>query len=284
MGMKVKKTKAGKPAILSFGGYTLDQEKFDKLLKEANAQERTTLKVLYNAVVKCINDLNANSSAISVKGWEKTKNSYEQYADQLWKKYFPEKLEEKEQIFPNVLAVVKHLKEQGWKIEKSKAYQDKKERLLVPRADGKFTLSDINNYIILARLQRTDGTSGIDNDRMIQERAQVELDKAKIELERSTRKNKLEAGLYVPRETFEQELTKRAARLTADAENYARSSVEKIIAIVGGDPTKGPALLEYQMDAIADWFNTYSADREFSVTPPAAGEILRDTEKAESDD
>ena len=276
MGMKVKIKKAGKPAILSFGGYTLDQEKFDKLLKEANAQERTTLKVLYNAVVKCINDLNANSSAISVKGWEKTKNSYEQYADQLWKKYFPVKPEEKEQTFSNVLAVVKHLKEQGWKIEKSSAYQDKKNRLLVPRADGKFTLSDINNYIILAKLQRTDGTSGTDNDRMVNERAQNELNKSKIELEILQRKNQREAGMYVPRESLNQELTKRAARLKSDAENYARSSVEKIIAIVAGDPTKGPALLEYQMDAIADWFNTYSADREFSVTPPTAA--MKDNE------
>lgn len=192
------------------------------------------------------------------------------------------KPEENELTFPNVLAVVKHLKEQGWKIEKSSAYADKKNRLLVPRADGKFTLSDVNNYIILAKLQRTDGTSGTDNDRMVNERAQNELKKSKIELEILQRKNEREAGLSVPRESLNQELTKRAARLKSDAENYARSSVEKIISIVSGDPTKGPALLEYQMDAIADWFNTYSADREFSV--PAAGEILRDIEKAESDD
>ena len=270
MGMKVKKHKAGKPATLSFGGYTLDQEKFDKLLKVSNAQEQTTLKVLYNAVVKTINEINAGSSRVTVKDWEKTRGAYEQYVGELSTKYFPAKPEEKEQIFPNVLAVVKHLKEQGWKIEKSTAYQDKKDRLLVPRPDGKFTLSDINNYIILAKLQRTDGTSGTDNDRMVQERAQNELNKSKIELEILERKNKREAGLYVPRESLNQELTKRAARLKSDAENYARSSVEKIIAIVGGDPTKGPALLEYQMDAIADWFNTYSADREFSVTPPAA--------------
>jgi hypothetical protein len=193
----------------------------------------------------------------------------------------PEKPEENELIFPNVLAVVKHLKEQGWKIEKSSAYQDKKNRLLVPRKDGKFTLSDINNYIILAKLQRTDGTSGTDNDRMVNERAQNELNKSKIELEILQRKNEREAGLYVPRESLNQELTKRAARLKSDAENYARSSVEKIIAVVGGDPTKGPALLEYQMDAIADWLNRYAADREFTV--PAMSPLQRNDDKDDDD-
>jgi hypothetical protein len=72
-------------------------------------------------------------------------------------------------------------------------------------------------------------------------------------------------GEYVPREAFEMDLTKRAIVFKQDAENFQRSNVEKIIAIVNGDPTKGPELLEFLLDGVAEWLNRYAEDREFIV-------------------
>jgi len=251
---------------IKFGNYKLDQEKFNQLIAKADRQEQTTLKVLYNAVVKSINILNENSSAISVKDWDTTKNAYEEYSGKLWKRYFEES---EPTSLDNVPAVVEYLTAAGWRIKKSAAYKHHKEGKLRPGDDGKYKISAVNKYAAV-NLKRLDGKGKDFLERLTEEKARVELEKEKAKLEQIQHKNKMAAGLFVPREAFEQELAKRAAVLKSDVENFIRGGAEKTIALVAGDPAKAPALIEHQLDAAADWLNRYSGDKEFKVPAPAA--------------
>jgi hypothetical protein len=170
--------------------------------------------------------------------------------------------------FSTVLAVVDYLKESKYKVAKSTVYNHKKEQELRPREDGLFYLSDVKKYAAHC-LSRIDGSSGSDADRMAAEKAQVELDKEKEKLKQIQHKNKLLDGAYVPREAFEQELAKRAIVFKSDIENFIRAGAEFLIALVGGDPAKAPALIEHQLDAAADWLDRYAGDKEFKVPVPA---------------
>lgn len=243
----------------------MDQEKFDKLIAAANKQEQITLKVLYNAVVKSVNLLNENSSAISVKDWETTKKAYEEYADKLSIKYF----QEQQETLPNILAVVDYLTAAGWRIKKSTAYKHHKEGKLRPEKDGTYKISVIGKYAVTF-LKTLDGKAKDSLEKLNEEKARVELEKEKEKLKQIQHKNKLAAGAYVPREAFEQELAKRAAMFKSDIENFIRAGSEKIIALVCGDPAKAPALIEYQLDAAAEWMNRYAGDKEFKVPASAA--------------
>lgn len=180
------------------------------------------------------------------------------------------------QTLANVLAVVDYLTRAGYKIKKSKAYKDQKEGLLRPEKDGTFAISTIDKYAVIAGLKRLDGKGKDSLDKIQEEKAQVELEKAKEQRDFLRHKNKVASGLYVPREAFERELVKRFIVFKSDLNNFALSSAEIIIATVGGDPAKAPALIEYMQDAFADFLDRYAADREFKVPSPTAESILQD--------
>jgi hypothetical protein len=192
---------------------------------------------------------------------------------------------EEKNTFANVLRVLDYLTGNNWKVSRALIYEHKKDKLLRPREDGLFHLADVKKYAANF-LHRIDGSGGSDSDRIANEKAQAELDKTKEQLERLRWKRKMEAGAFVPREAFEQELAKRAAVFKSDGENFIRAGAEKIIALVGGDPAKAPALIEYQLDAEADRLNRYSGDKEFKVPAPivaAAAAELQDTEDEEDE-
>jgi hypothetical protein len=267
--------------ILSYGGYTLEQDKFDKLIKAADKQEQTTLKVLYNAVVKCINDLNVNSTAVSVKDWEATKNSYKQYADKLWLKYFPAAAAAAEEESPklnDIKAVIKYLTDAGWRVKKSTAYNHHGKGLLRPAKDGKYTTTIADKYALVAGLKRIDGKKQDQLEKLNEDRQSAETRKTLAQAEHQELRTKILNNHYVPRESFERELAQRAMVFKTDDETFCRSKAPEIIALVGGDKEKIPDLVEFMLAASAKKLSRYSEDREFTVPAPAAADIQIENE------
>jgi hypothetical protein len=172
--------------------------------------------------------------------------------------------EKTHQTFANVLAVFEYLKKAGWKIGKSLVYEHRKSGMLRPSKDGLFHLADVERYIAIAQLENINNPTG-KLEKFAEEKARIELEREKEKLAYDKHKNKLARGMFVPREAFEQELAKRAAVIKSDGENFFRGGAEKTIAMVGGDPSRAPALIEYQLDAFADWLNRYAGDKEFKV-------------------
>jgi hypothetical protein len=242
----------------------MDETRLKKLLEIADEQDQVKLKVLYNAVIKGVNEYNKNASQIKLKNWKSAEKELDAYIDKLWARYI-----DNETIFPNLLAVIKHLKDNNWKISKSRAYQHHDEGKIKPQTNGTYRQGDVEKYTA-TYLKKADGKTVSGKLKEYQDRrSMAETRKMEAQAEHAEMKIKAAKGLYVPREAFEQELAKRATVFKSDVENFIRAGAEKIIALVGGDPAKAPALIEYQMDAAADWLNRYDSDKEFKVPVPA---------------
>lgn len=243
----------------------MDEAKLKNLLELADEADQVKLKVLYNAVIKGVNEYNKNSSQIKLKNWKSAEKELDAYIDVLWAKYI-----DHERTFPNLLSVIDYLKINKWKIAKSRAYEHHKEGKIKQQENGTFRLSDVEKYAATYLTMSNGKTAASVLEKYAAEKAQVELEKEKAKLEQIQHKNKMAAGLFVPRAAFEQELAKRAAVFKSDVENFIRGGAEKTIALVAGDPAKAPALIEHQLDAAADWLNRYSGDKEFKVPAPEA--------------
>ena len=259
---------------ISYGNYKLDQEKFEKLVALADQQEQITLKVLYNAVVNSINILNADSSAVNVKDWEVTKNSYEEYSGTLWKKYM-----DKAEALPalrSIQAVVEYAKTLGYKLKRATAYKHQKENRFRPDKDGLYPIAVIDKY--LATLRKLDGTTGAKLDRAQAGRAQWEEKKTQAQAEHWALRTKILAGEYVEKGEFERALAQRAAVFKNDLESFIRGQAAGIINLVGGTPDKTPDLIEFMLDRIAEWLNRYADEREFTVPALSPAALLAEDE------
>lgn len=279
MGKKKENKPVKQPVIITYGGYTLDQNKFNTLLEKANKQEGTTLKVLYNAVIKCVNDMNAGSTS-AVKSWEKTRSSYEQYANELWNKYFPSETASApaNPEYKSIQDVIRRVNEMGYKLAKS-AYNHAERGLLRPNELGIYTQDIIEKYIVQANLKKKDGSRREKQEKINSERQNAETRRINAQAEREEFKLQRERGLYVPKESFERELSYRAMVFKMDGEAFCRSEAGSIIELVGGDKDKIPDLQEFLLDRFHRWLSRYAADKEFIVPQPAIEEIPQDPEE-----
>lgn len=175
-----------------------------------------------------------------------------------------------ERTLCSVADVHKYLKKNNWKISKSQLYEHVEQKKLKRTDEGTFSVSSVDKYA-LKYLRRADGSKPSKVYAEIQERKyDADARQSIADAEFKEIKTKILKGEYVKKDAFEQELTKRAVVFKSDIENFIRGGAEKIIALVGGDPTKAPALIEYQMDAAADWMDRYASDKEFMVPAPAS--------------
>jgi hypothetical protein len=252
---------------------TMDETRLKKLLELADDQDQVKLKVLYNAVIKGVNEYNKNSAQAKLKNWKSAEKELDLYIDKLWSKYI-----DHERTFPNLLAVIDYLKNNNWNIGKSRVYEHKKEGKIKAQENGTFRLSDVEKYAATF-LKRTDGSTGSEADRLQVEKVQVDLDISKEKREQLQLKNKVMKGLFVPKDAFERELAQRAIVFKSDVEAFCRSKAAEIVNLVGGEKDRIPDLVEYMLGEAAAWLNRYAADREFIVPAAAPADIFEDPDK-----
>jgi hypothetical protein len=256
----------------------MDQEKLHKLLEIADKQDQLKMKVLHNAVVKCIEDYRKDPTTARLKSWNAAESALEQFIDDLWGKHF-----HVEETLPNLLAVTSYLSDKGWKVGKSTVYNHKRDGKIRARKDGKFLVIDVENYA-KANLEPRDGNTENSGaiDEMQLKKLRAETEKAAASARISTVKANVLQGLYVPREAFEQELAKRAAIFKNDIESFIRSQAMGMVHLVGGDAAKVPDLIEYMQDQAEGWLNRYAEEREFTI-PQAVGDNLNEDKEEEEE-
>lgn len=187
--------------------------------------------------------------------------------------------------FSNVADVHKYLKAQGWKISKTQLHHHV-DIEKIKRDDGKFLISSIDKYA-LKYLRRFDGSKPKKDLFEIQKRRYTaELRDTEAGAAMKEMKLSLLKGEFVPRNAFEQALAQRAMFLKSDIQNFIHSQAVKIIAVVGGNATKAPDLIEFMLDQLAEWMDRYTADQEFAVPVPvpATQSLLNGDEAAEESD
>ena len=167
---------------------------------------------------------------------------------------------------PNIAAVVDYLKAAGYLISKSSVYEHHKAGKLKGPAKGPFAAGDVDAYA-RACLKRDGGGDGdeLDLDDPAFQKSSGEGRRAIAQAEHWERRNKIAAGLYVEKALFEHNLAGRARIFRSDLENFARSEAGAIVALVGGDETKTPDLIEFQLAEFNKILGRYAANPELTV-------------------
>jgi hypothetical protein len=258
---------------------TMDQEKIKRLLDVAGSEDQIKLKVLHNAVVKCIKDYQAESTSARLNDWQKAEGALEAFIAELSAAH----LQDSSNTLPNVPAIVEYLDARGWKAGTSTIYKHQKEGKIRPQQDGTFRIADCDKYAA-TYLKHKDGTGSMKLDTLQQEKLQAEIAKTKAQAEHWEIKAKASSGAYVPKELFERELARRAAVFRNDLENFARSEADGIVAAVEGDPSKVPDLIEYLLGRVEEFLDRYSREREFTVPlPPVSDDEESDHDEDEDE-
>jgi hypothetical protein len=185
----------------------------------------------------------------------------------------------------NLHAVVKYLKDKGYKIEKSSVYNHQATGKIRPNKEGLYPIADVDKYAQV-HLRLADGTpsAGKVLDKAQKEKADAET-REKIARARhwELRTGTLE-GKFVPRELHENDLAGRAAIFRTDMENFFRTQLPAIVNIVSGDQSKVPEATSFCIDALEEQIARYLQKEEFKVDASAYQKIFEQADKDELDE
>ena len=237
----------------------MDQEKIKRLLDVADQQDQIKLKVLHNAVVKCIKDYQTDSTSARLNDWQKAEGALETFVVDLWGKHFQD-----EKSLSNILAVVDHLAANGWKVKKSSVYNHRKEGKIRPQADGSFRISDVERYAE-TYLKRKDGGESAKLDKLQERKLNAEISKTEAQAEHWRNRSKASSQAFIPKEEHDRDLARRAAVIRSDLETFARSEAAEIVSLVGGDAGKIPELVNWLLGRFDGFLAVYAEERAFTV-------------------
>jgi len=176
----------------------------------------------------------------------------------------PIKNENGERCFKNRNAVLGYLKDQGYKIQKSKLYKDSREGKLRIQGDGTVLFIDVDLYI-KAYLLAVKTADAAEAEKLQQEKISAETDVKKLRAKRLQFEIDKEQGKYIPKDQFDMELAARAAVLEAGIKHMFYSKVSEWIHVVGGDISKTNELLEEMITSLDEKMNDYASMDQFQV-------------------
>jgi hypothetical protein len=237
----------------------MDQEKIKRLLDVADQQDQIKLKVLHNAVIKCLKDYQADSTSAHLNDWQKAEGALEAFVVDLWGKHFQD-----EKTLSNILAVVDHLAAQGWKVKKSTVYNHRKEGKIRPQQDGSFRVADVERYAE-AYLRRKDGGESGKLDKLQERKLNAEISKTEAQAEHWVNRAREGSKAFIPAEHHERDLARRASVFRTDLETFARSEAGEIVSLIGGDAGKIPELVTWLLGRIDGFLANYAEEREFTA-------------------
>jgi len=234
----------------------MNRERIEKLLEIVPVDDQSELKVFYNsyvATLKAYQDdpdhdpkkLNANRAASGalIELVEALENKYLTGADQL----------------RSVMDALRYLKENGWKIEKSKLYKDRDAGLFKVNADKSVDEVEIMAYAArhLSKLKATgadDEAGRLSESKLTGEVELNELRKKKMEFELAR-----DRGQYIHRSKWLTELVGELSAAKFTALKIARTKAPDLIAAVGGDLKKETMFIDLFSGYIEDAYNDLAA-------------------------
>lgn len=170
---------------------------------------------------------------------------------------------ETESTYKGLPEVLAFLEGEGWKIGKTKIYDDFNEGRIKAEKDGSFRLSSLLDYARV-NLQKKDGTKGADAVSLQEQKQQEEMLRIRIDRQQRELKYKQTKGELIPISEVEIELSKRAVFLVTDRKNVWRSNAVEIIRLVSGDPQKAPELIAFGLRLEDEIIGRYSRPMNFN--------------------
>ena len=171
------------------------------------------------------------------------------------------------QVFKNPRQVAVFLAGQGWKISENTAYNHRERGLLRPDREGLFSESAVLRYAN-DHLKRKDGAGSEKLEALQERKVLAEIERAEAQAAKMRLQQEILEGKYIPLEQYQRDLATRARLLKADMLGWVRLSMEEIIFLVGGDPSKAPEALALAERQVEDWLHRYASQGEIRLAAP----------------
>lgn len=207
----------------------MDKNRIERLLTHATSEEKATVGTLYNATLTTLKSYQADSSTQRLRDWQATEEALSGMVKELEAKYF-----DKTNAFANISEAVTFLQSQGYKIKKTKAYEDAKKGLLIVQTDRSVLENDALAYAVRAGLDKTAKKPAVD-DQVYAERAAQELELLKVRKEKLQFEHEKEMGLYLLKGDVQAELAMKLGAIEAGVQNMIAVNLVEWIESVGGN-------------------------------------------------
>lgn len=166
-------------------------------------------------------------------------------------------------LFPKPPAALAYLQGRGFAIKKTKFYGDIKAGLIPTNADGQFEEAVLLAYAAALPTAAKEKDSKLASE--AKRRLSADADhKSEQALLTKLRRQKLE-GQLVERAQLERDLAARSQFFRRQLENWGPLVGGRVIEAVGGDEARLPEFLVFWEEAVADFLDAFSADKQFVV-------------------
>ncbi len=241
----------------------MPDEKMNQLLEVCSSSEAAELKILHNAQIQCLKAYQKEPTAQKKRDWDAAREGLEQCMDRLWSIYLAPGSAE---ALKNRIEAVSWLKEQGYKVGKTKFYDDVKAGKVKLKNDGSVPISELERYVRsegLIPLSRATGHHG--EDELSEQKLKKEIEKLDWENRKREFEYERELGNYIPREELELELASRAGVLDSGLRTKIKAHARDWVRLVEGLPDRVPNLVEAISQILDEQLNEFARLDRFQV-------------------
>lgn len=168
--------------------------------------------------------------------------------------------------FTSRLDAWKYLQDSGWQIGRSQFYEHCKQGRLVREKDGTYRRERVDKYAQLhCRLIETGERVNDRLARMAEEKAEIELTRERVRLQRDEHDLALRLGEYVPRDEVELMIVGRAVAMLAHLKAMVRMRAVDLIDLVEGRQARAQELIAVLTGHIEEHLAIFAKDIEFEV-------------------
>lgn len=248
---------------------TENNEKIREIEAKSLESERDILVI---AKAKAQKSVNGDPSAPNLAALEK--------ATKMLLDYDARKAPAAEPSFSNRIEALAWLQRQGYKIAKSKLYQDCKRGLLKLQDDGSVFEADLKKYTRKVGLNQLSKTPDVDPGDLQVKKTQAELDKLRTQNRLLQHQLDEKQRKYVSRDDFEMEFAAKIAILKSGLEYEIHSSAPDLIALIlKSDPESiQQKLINKRQQDLDRQFNDFANIKKFQVVFAETAEITEAVE------
>jgi hypothetical protein len=242
----------------------MDARELAALIEASDRTDLTALLTAKEAAKKAMLD---DPSAVNVAGFERAKKALEAFTR-------PAE-EPAERVFRNRIEALNHLQAQGYKIKKSKLYEDAKTGFLRLRPDGAVAERDLERYVKRVGLEKPAAIADARASELQARKLALEVSKLEEEWREKKKKNDVQDGHYMPREQVYMEIAGRAVAFEAGLKHAVATRAADLLAAVEAvaDRHQRPAAVRRWFRALLDeQLNEFANIKSFQAVILEAGE------------
>ena len=234
------------------------------------ASDETDLQALLTAKENAKRNMLDDPNQNNVAAFERAKKALEAFTR-------PEG-EPDQRVFRHRIEALQHLQAQGYKIKKSKLYDDAKAGFLRMQPDGTVTEKDLERYVKRVGLEKPAEIADAQAGDLQAKKLALEISKLEEEYREKRRKNDIMDGKFMPREKVYMEIAGRAVVFEAGLKHALDTRAAELLEALDAIAEKNRRLV-----MIRRWFREILDEQlnEFANIKTFQAIILESEEEAE---